>query len=149
VSNSKLEVLRLITASTSVLALVNNGDIFNIHGNDGSRNRCVEAFDQLQIAADQAVKALPSAVSPFLRYRVEVIAETTQGQILRGIVLHMAGDDEYLHINLLKTFATLNTHYAAIAMEMLNDFMRDPYDEYLIKLRDEIYQSMASLPMAA
>jgi len=143
-SISFLDHSRLITTGLAVLQKAENGQLFD--ASETSQASCIEAFQDLQAAIDIAVKSLPNNASPFMRYRIEVLDDIIAAQMLRGLVLHMAGDDQFIHLNLSVVLSSLDAKYTGIALEMLMEFAKDPYDDNLQKLAESIRTSPAKLP---
>jgi len=146
--NNSLENYRLITASLAVLETVHNGQLFA--NSDVATAGNVEAFQNLQIAVDAAIHALPKTVSPFLRYRIEVMEESLYGEMLRGLVLHMVADAGFQYLSMHALLKCMDSIHTRIAMEMIEAFSKiGPDDRDLRSLAQQIRLSLSALPAAA
>lgn len=124
----QLEVLRLITAGHAVIEKASNGDLFA--GSEKSMERSVVALDDLENALASVVHALPNIISPFLRFRREILANDAGGEMLRQLVLHL-GLESGGTINLHKLLSCLSANKANIALDMMEQFanhgINDPH----------------------
>lgn len=130
-------MVRLITSSLGVIAAVNDGTLFH-QKTDAQKQKVVEALDRLEEDTELAVKALPKEVSPFMRYRMEILSNTVAGMNLRYLVCHLSGDKEYQYFDIARVLIDFNTHHANIALELIQAFAINPHDATFLLLVDSV-----------
>lgn len=137
-------MMRLITSSLGVLARVNDGTLFN-HLNTKDRDLVIDALDKLEQDTELAVKSLPKEISPFMRYRMEVLSKTPAGIMLRSLVQHLSGDQDVKYFDIARCLQELNTHHANIALELVQGFAINPHDPTFLTLIDSVNDTVDSL----
>lgn len=142
--NSQLQspLMRLITSSLGVIAVVHNGTIFH-QKTEAQMQKVIDALDKLEEDTELAVKALPKEVSPFLRYRKEILSNTVAGINLRYLVCHLSGDKQYQYFDIGRVVVELNTHHAMIAVELIQNFAINPHDPTFLLLVDAVREAVA------
>lgn len=117
--SSTLETMRLLTACFAVLQLAQEGKIFSAVRNDIDES--ITALDNMEIAMEGVLKALPKTTSAFLRHRTEIMADGFAGERLRELVLAM-GNDVESSININALLQQLDSQHTNIVLELIDQF---------------------------
>lgn len=126
-------MMRLITSSLGVIAVAHDGTLFH-QKSDAQIQKVVEALDRLEEDTALAVKSLPKEVSPFLRYRMEILGNTVAGLNLRYLVCHLSGDKSYQYFDIARVLQEFNSHHAMIALELIHAYAINPHDSTFLLL---------------
>ncbi|WP_153111520.1 hypothetical protein [Propionivibrio limicola] len=110
-------VMKLCLAAQKVQKLIDDGTLAECFGKNRNdeAHECVTTFNQLAESA-AAVLEEQKDVSPFLRYRREIMADTQTGKHLRDLVLNLAGGT---NVDLAALFSTADTANCRIALELI------------------------------
>ena len=125
------EVTRLGAAAQAVLTMIQTGEMFADHAKD----LATEAADRLE----SAIEALqfPGTVSPFLKYRSEVMGEYSTAHKLRALVLHLWNDNYPVRLSHLFGFS--DERHTKIALEMIVSYTHHgERDEYFMDLAQQL-----------
>ena len=117
------KVRKLCAAAQHVQALIDDGtmaDAFT-RGDSEATHTVVTAFDVLALNAGQLAND-DKDVSPFLRYRREVLAEGNTAHQLRALVLNLWGGRQALNLGAL--FMGSDDYHTRIALEMIAGYTR-------------------------
>lgn len=127
-------LLRLNTAAKMVLDAINAGHLAAVEGREA---QATEAADALQRANAMAADSYPSQISPCLRYRKEILADTAVGFSLRLLVVHLwsgAGLIDLRHL-----IERADPAQIAITIEIIESFARNgERDPHFMTLASEI-----------
>ncbi len=127
-------LLRLNTAAKMVLDAINAGYLVAAEGREA---KATDAADVLQRAQAMATDTYPSQISPFLRYRREILADTAVGFSLRLLVVHLWSGDGL--INLRRLIEQADPAQIAITIELIESFARNgKRDAHFMTLASEI-----------
>lgn len=111
---------RLIAAAESVQLLVDSGDLFA--GDDSATDRAVKALDELQAASTLASQYQTAALlSPFERYRNEILGCHSTAYRLQALVLHLWNNDDW-PVKLANLMASADERYERIAIELIASY---------------------------
>lgn len=140
---------RLLGAAANLQGLMDDGTLaaaFEARDPDCT-NDAVTAFDALTTARVVVAGEIKTA-SPFLRYRREILAESTTGALLRRLVLSMYGTATTL--NLRAVAERLDDTTARIALELLTAYLANgDRDSQFMSLAIEIAESITHEPVEA
>ncbi|MBT0961695.1 hypothetical protein [Denitromonas iodatirespirans] len=111
---------RLIAAAQSVQLLLDNGDMFS--GDEAGTDRAVKALDELQAASTLADQYQSAALlSPFERYRNEILGCHSTAYRLQALVLHLWNNDDW-PVKLANLMASADERYERIAIELIASY---------------------------
>lgn len=111
---------RLIEAAESVQLLLDSGDLFA--SDDAATDRAVKALDELQAASTLARQYQSAALlSPFERYRTEILGCHTTAYRLQALVLHLWNNDDW-PVKLANLMASADEKYERIAIELIASY---------------------------
>lgn len=116
-------VRKLCMAARNVQQIIDDGTLpeaFNKNRN-GEAHRAVVAFDVLATTAAAVIEEQKD-VSPFLRYRREVLADGDMAKHLRALLFNLWGGRQGLNLSLL--FMNADEHHTRIALEMITSYTR-------------------------
>lgn len=139
----KLPVQRLILATQHVQNLLNNGTLNNAFGenNPDDINTAVAAFDRLQ-QASTALANEEKIVSPFLRYRQEILGDYETASRLRCLVLNLWGGQQ---ANLGRLFMEADERHTRIALECIVSYTTyGKKDSHFMDMASEILEMQQS-----
>lgn len=136
-------VQQLLAAANTVQKLMDDGTMtaafIDAFSKPEQTNTVSAAFDRLQ----ECTKALASEqkhVSPFLRYRREILAETLAGQRLRMLVLNLYSEAQI--VSLRRIFECCGDHEIRVALECIVYFSANgDRDSQFMTLAMEIAES--------
>ena len=117
------KVRKLCASAQNVQGLINDGtlaDAFN-RADGQALNQVVTAFDVLWLSAGSVINDIKD-VSPFLRYRREVLADEAIGTLLRALVLNLWNGQQGICLGEL--FTNADEHHTRIALEMIAGYTR-------------------------
>ncbi|HJW25150.1 MAG TPA: hypothetical protein VJ576_09650 [Rhodocyclaceae bacterium] len=137
-------VLRLCQASQRVQESMDNGTLAAAMGEGKPEqiNAAVTAFDQLNEATN-ALLAEIKGVSPFLRFRKEILADYPMAARLRCLVLGL-WNAEGLPVNFYNLFSDADEHHTRIALELIVAYSRNgERDEHFMDLASEIRERIS------
>lgn len=131
---------KLVAAAQVVQSLVDDETLSNayLHSDEEAQAQAVAAFDKLAEGAAGAL-AEHKPVSPFIRYRKEVLDEyNLTAKSLRRLVLNMC--DGKPGIDLCEYFLNADPLYNRIALEMIANYSQrvDKGNEFMPLLSDQI-----------
>jgi len=130
-------VMKLCLAAQKVQKLIDDGilpEAFNKNRN-GEAHECVASFNLLAEAA-ATVADEHKDISPFLRYRREILADTPAGEHLRELVLNLAGGTS---VDIFALLTVADVPHTRIALECIAHAANHPNgDSNIIELRDVI-----------
>lgn len=137
--NNQLQspMMRLITSSLGVIAAAHDGTLFH-QKSEAQIQKVVDALDRLEEDTELAVKSLPKEVSPFMRYRMEILGNTVASINLRYLICHLSGDKTYQYFDIARVLQELNAHHANIALELIQGFAINPNDATFLLLIDSV-----------
>ena len=125
------EVFRLANAARMLLESINAGELQAIDGKEG---KATEVADALQRALSDITNTYPDQVSPFLRYRKEIMGDYTMAGHLRDLVVHLWWHK--CRTNLKQMLECADPHHTRIVLELIESYCRNGD-------RDESFMSMA------
>lgn len=116
----KPPVQQLIVAAQHIQNMLEDGTLAAAltNGNQDLTANAIAGFDRLQEAAKRLADEHKS-VSPFLRYRREILAEYETAARLRGLVLNLWGGRP---ANLSLLFMGADEHHTRIALECIASY---------------------------
>lgn len=128
----------LIEAARNIQNLMDDGTIpaaFYL-GSDEQIHTAVSAFDHLTQCAAR-VSAQDKPVSPFARYRREILGEYETAGRLRDLVLALYTDT---HVDLSTLLSEADDHHVRIALECMASFSKEKIDgdSFFLRLADEV-----------
>lgn len=130
-------VMKLCLAAQKVQMLIDDGilpEAFN-KNRHGEAHECVAAFNLLAESA-AVVADEHKDVSPFLRYRTEILGNCDTAAAMRGLVLNLWGAGP---CNLGFLFMNADPHHTRIALECIAAYtQRGENDPHFMKLADDI-----------
>ena len=131
---------KLVAASQAVQSLVDDETLSRAYvgSDEEAQAQAVAAFDKLAECAAFAL-AEHKTVSPFIRYRKEVLDETNlTAKSLRRLVLNL--NDGKTGIDLCEYFQNADPLYNRIGLEMIANYSQRGYKDaaYIGLLADEI-----------
>lgn len=128
-------VMKLCLAAGQVQKLIDEGTLaeaFNRNKN-GEAHECIAAFNLLQ-ESSATVADERKDISPFLRYRREILAATPIGDHLRELVMNLAGGHS---VDLFALFTVADPAHTRIALECIAHAANHPQlDASILELRD-------------
>ncbi len=128
-------IMKLCLAAQQVQRLIDDGilpEAFNKNRN-GEAHDCVAAFNLLAESA-ATVADERKDISPFLRYRREILAATPIGDHLRELVMNLAGGHS---VDLFALFTVADKAHIRIALECIAHAANHPQlDASVLELRD-------------
>lgn len=133
----KRPVQQLVVAALHIQNLLDNGTLANAwgEGKPDQLNAAVTAFDHL----DETAKALASEekiVTPFLRYRAEILGKNETAARLRALVMNLWGGRP---ANLSRLFMGAGDHHTRIALECIVSYTQHgENDTHFMGLASEI-----------
>lgn len=111
---------RLIEAAESVQLLLDNGDLFA--SDDAATDRAVKALDELHAASTHARAYQSTALlSPFVRYRQEILGQYGTAHRLQALVLHLWNNDDW-PVKLADLMACADERHERIAIELIASY---------------------------
>lgn len=127
-------VMKLCLAAQKVQQLIDNGTLAEAFGRNknGEAHESVVAFNLLAESA-ATVADEHKDISPFLRYRREILADTPSGEHLRELVVNLAGGHS---VDLFALFTVADSQQIRIALECIAHAARKPQNA--VELRDII-----------
>lgn len=127
-------VMKLCQAAHKVQQLIDDGTLAEAFGRNknGEAHESITAFNLLAESA-ATVADEHKAISPFLRYRREILADTPIGDHLRELVMNLAGGTG---VDLFALFSIADAPHTRIALECIAHAAHNPQDT--IELRDLI-----------
>lgn len=130
-------VMKLCLAAQKVQMLIDDGilpEAFN-KNRHGEAHECVAAFNLLAESA-ATVADERKDVSPFLRYRREILSDTAIGAHLRELVLNLAGG---VSVDIFALLTVADAPHTRIALECIAHAANRPQgDSTILELRDVI-----------
>lgn len=136
------QLQRLIAAGNTVLEQVQNGQLF------ADPTASAVAYDRLEQAIAAVSGRLLHSVSPFQRYRCEILARTPMGGALRALVLNL--HDGRPGTALCQLYKQADDHHARIALELQAENHRTKgFDRAFTDLVEEILAEVETLGEAA
>lgn len=116
----KPPVLQLIVAAQHIQSLLDNGTLGAAFcdGNQDHAATAIAAFDRLQESATRLASEQKS-ISPYLRYRREILGPGETADRLRALVLNLWGGRP---ANLSLLFHNADEHHTRIALECIASF---------------------------
>lgn len=113
---------RLIGAAQNVQSLLNDGTLAAAFGDRPEGNSPVLAATAFDVLAEQvaAIGEDQKEVSPFLRYRKEIMGNTQTAERLRGLLLNLYGLRSDRNLNVL--FTNADEHHKRIALELIASY---------------------------
>lgn len=133
----KTAVTRLLGSAQNVQSLLDDGTLFAAlqQSTDNSAALAVTAFDVLAENA-AAVQAETKEVSPFLRYRKEIMGQYETAGHLRKLVLNLWGGRQ---VDLSRLFMNADQHHTKIALDCIVAYTdRGENDAIFMKLCSDI-----------
>lgn len=123
-------VMKLCQAAHKVQQLIDDGTLAEAFGRNknGEAHESIAAFNLLAESA-ATVTEEHKAVSPFLRYRNEIMADTTIGGHLRKLVMCLSGG---FLVDLAALFSIADPHHHRIALELIAAGAVRPVDQTFI-----------------
>lgn len=141
----KRSVQRLVIAAFHVQNLVNTGKV-NANGDPDEINTVVAAFDRLNESATE-VASEEKVVTPFLRYRQEILGHYETAIRLRALVLNLWGGRP---ANLGQLLMGADERHTRIALEMITSYTQyGENDSHFMGLASEIIDMEESREVAA
>lgn len=137
----KQHVNQMIVAAQHLQELLKAGTLdAAFTGNDPDKTAtAIAAFDRLQECATRLASEQKN-VSPFLRYRSEIMANTDQGEHLRGAVLAMYSNAT--STGLRAAIEHMDDHHHRILLECIASFMHNgDRDTFFMSLAVEIIEA--------
>lgn len=136
-------IRRLLGAAQNVQRLLDDGTLPAAFGNADSNaaQTSVAAFDQL---ADSAVLVAveQKAVSPFLRYRREILDDTLIGHRLRELVMNFKGG---VACDLAATLEAADDYHKRVTLDLIAAYAnRGENDQHFMALANEIAEAKSS-----
>lgn len=128
---------KLLGAAQHLQQLVNDGTIAAASGETApeATYRTISAFDMLADSA-AAVAAEQKAVSPFLRFRREILDDTLIGHRLRELVMNFKGGAA---CDLAATFNAADDYHKRIVLDLIAAYAnRGEADQNFMALANEI-----------
>ena len=127
-------VMKLCQAAHKVQQLIDDGTLAEAFGRNknGEAHESITAFNLLA-ETSAAVTDEHKAISPFLRYSREILADTPVGDHLRELVMNLAGGT---CVDLFALFSVADPAHTRIALECIAHAAHNPQDT--IELRDLI-----------
>lgn len=117
---------RLIGAAQNVQSLLNDGTLAAAFGDRPEGNSPVLAATAFDVLAEQvaAIGEDQKEVSPFLRYRKEIMGNNPTAERLRDLLLNLYGDWLGLgkNLNLNTLFIDADEHHKRIALELIASY---------------------------
>lgn len=132
-------VRKLLGATANMIELLGDGTLSAAcsTAEPEATARAVVAFDQLAETANAVCNEI-KGVSPFIRYRREIMAESTTGHNLRWLVLNLRNDQPGI-IGLSYLFATADDYHKRIALDLIASYAnRGEADPHFMALASEI-----------
>lgn len=113
---------RLIGAAQNVQSLLNDGTLAAAFGDRPEGNSPVLATTAFDVLAEQvaAIGEDQKEVSPFLRYRKEIMGNNPTAGRLRGLLLNLYGLRSARNLNVL--FTNADEHHKRIALELIASY---------------------------
>ena len=139
---------RLITAAANVQSLADDGTLAEVfRENDATTtHKAVTAFDVLALQANLVANDLKD-VSPFLRYRREILGESETAADLRALALCLYNGRP---CNLSRLFWNADPHHTRIALECLTSYTsHGERDAHFMSLAAEISGRVIEIQEAA
>lgn len=136
---------RLIGAAQNVQSLLNDGTLAAAFGDRPEGNSPVLAATAFDVLAEQvaAIGEDQKEVSPFLRYRKEIMGNNPTAERLRDLLLNLRGVRPDLNLNAL--FSNADEHHKRIALELIASYAHHgDYDPKFIALVGEVCDLEAS-----
>jgi len=92
------DINRLASAAQTVLALIQSGEM--LADTETAKARATEAADRLEQVLEPGAKAIAAAtnISPFVRYRSEIMGYYSTAERLRKLVLHLFNHNNPMNI---------------------------------------------------
>ena len=117
------KVQKLCASAQNVQGLINDGTLEDAiaRSNSNAKHLVVTAFDALSLSAGMVINDIKD-VSPFLRYRREVLADDSIGTLLRALVLNLWNGQQ--GISLGELFSNADDYHTRIALEMITGYTR-------------------------
>lgn len=137
----KPPVQRLVIAALHVQNLLDNGTLTNAwgEGKPDDINTAVAAFDRLQESAT-ALANEEKSVTPFLRYRQEILGHYETAGRLRALVLNLWGGQP---VNLGLLFMNADERHTRIALECIVSYAtHGENDSHFMGLAAEIIEAL-------
>lgn len=131
-------VRKLLGAAQHLQQLVDDGTIAaaSVETAPEAAYRTISAFDVLNETA-RAVSAEQKAVSPFIRYRREILAETPMGSRLRSLVFCLREPASPYSLNRLFLYA--DDYHKRIVLDLIASYAnRGEADPHFMSLASEI-----------
>lgn len=128
-------VMKLCMAANQVQQLIDNGTLAEAFGRNknGEAHDCIAAFNVLA-ETSATVADERKDISPFLRYRREILADTAAGFHLRELVMNLAGGHS---VDLFALFTVADAPHIRIALELIAHTANHPnLDGTVLDLRD-------------
>ena len=132
------KVQKLCASAQTIQGLINDGTLADAlnRSNSDANHMVVTAFDGLLLSAGQVMNDIKD-VSPFLRYRREVLADDSIGFLLRALVLNLWNGRP--GISLGELFSNADEYHTRIALEMIAGYSRQgEHDRQFMALAAEI-----------
>lgn len=137
-------VQQLVAAAQAIQSLMDAGtigDAFN-EGKPDQINAAIAAFDRLNECTG-AMLCEQKPVSPFLRYRQEIMGQYETAKKLRDLVMNLFNGKQGLRLSLLFGFA--DDHHTRIALECIVSYTQNgENDRHFMALAAEIVGSEAA-----
>ena len=113
-------IMKLCMAAQGVQQLVDDGTLAECFGRNknGEAHKCVAAFNLLQESA-AAVTDERKDVSPFLRYRSDIMAPGPMAERTRSVVMNLWSGRQ---CNLSALFMNADPHFTRIALECIASY---------------------------
>ena len=117
------KVHKLCASAQNIQGLINDGTLADAFTRaDGhALNQVVTAFDVLSLSAGMVINDIKD-VSPFLRYRRDVLADGNTARHLRALVLNLWSGRTV--VNLYTLFNNADEYQTRIALEMVAGYTR-------------------------
>lgn len=133
---NQTNVMKLCVAAQNIQKIIDDGilpEAFNKNRN-GEAHTSVVAFDALATAAAVVIDERKD-VSPFLRYRKEIMGDAQASEWLRALVLDLCRRDSSIG----KLFAYTDQHYKRIALECIASHINSGQnDRHFMELLSDI-----------
>lgn len=140
---TKLNLERLLGCVADIHAMAEDGVLSAAlfeHDADGL-SETISALDKLVESSIQ-VRHEQKIVSPFLRYRREILADTPAGQRLRMLVLNLYSEAQA--VSLRRIFEALGEHEMRVALECIAHFADNgDRDSQFMSLAMEIAEAIS------
>ena len=130
-------VMKLCQAAHKVQQLIDDGTLAEAFGRNknGEAHESITAFNLLSESA-ATVADERKDISPFLRYRREILADTAAGFHLRELVMNLAGGAS---VDVFALLTVADAPHTRIALECITHAANHPNgDSATIELRDLI-----------